>query len=301
MQAFGAVLVVSAYFLLSITSFLIYSIIAQGMAQCIASGLQNLLIVGILLVRGGFVKKIERPKSPGRIFFRSLTGVMYSYCYYSALKYASFAEVGVLTNSFPLFIVLIAWLVFKERVFSAQWVALGLGIVGVWTILFSNALSFWNVGVFYATAASVFLAIAMIIMQKVSQFEDVHTYLLTFFTFNSLLLSPLIMNVFVMPTTREFLFCLVGAALTLVAQFLLFSAYKICSASELAPYHFSFALFHFLLAKGLFAFVPTVQFYIGASLIFLGGVVNLVLFERKGLERKQQIKGLEAEVTETTL
>ena len=281
MQAFGAILVVAAYFLSSIISLVIYLLIEEGMPLILAIGIQNLVIVSILFLRIAFVKKLEMPTRPKLIFIRSCTGVFYSFCYYSALKYASFAEVGVLTNSFPLFIVLIAWLLLGEKVLLTQWVALGFGMIGVWMILLSNVTSLWNVGILFATSASLLLAISMLLMQKISEYENVHTYLFTFFTFNLLLLSPFILKGFQMPTFKQFFFCAVAAMITLLAQSLFFIAYKICSATELAPYNYSFAFFHFLLAKGLFAFVPSVHFYIGAALIFMGGVINLILFERK--------------------
>lgn len=287
MQVFGAILVVAAYLLLSISSLVIYSLIGEGISLVLAMWIQNLVIVCIFLLRNLFTKKLEMPKRPKIIFFRSLTGVLYSLSYYSALKYASFAEVGVLTNSFPLFIVLIAWFFLGEKVLLSQWIALGFGMLGVWTILFSNVTSFWSVGIFFAAAASILWAATMIIMQKVSEYEDVYTYLFTFFAFNLVLLFPFIVTTFQMPTFKQFFFCAIVAMIALLAQYLLFIAYRICSATELAPYHFSFAFFHFLVAKGLFAFAPSLNFYIGAALIFFGGVINLILFERKAVVVKE--------------
>ncbi len=288
MQAFGAMLVVAAYFLLSIISFLMYSLIGEGLPLIVAVGVQNSVILLVLLLRAIFTKKLELPKKPKWILFRSISGVLYSFCYYSALGYASFAEVGVLTNSFPLFIVLIAWLFLGEKVGITQWVALVFGIIGVWTILFANIGSLWNFGILFATLASLLFAVSMILMQKISEIENVSTYLYTFFSINLFIMLPFILRVFQMPTSRQCFFCIVAAFLTLLAQALLFTAYKMCSAAELAPYNFSFAFFHFLLAKGFFAFSPTIHFYIGALLILLGGAVNLIVFERKGDEVEKE-------------
>ena len=282
MQSFGAILLIAAYFAYSLTSLLIYFLIGEGIPLVLAFGIQNIMIVALLMLRFVFVKKkIGKPKRVKLIFFRAFTGVIYSLCYFSALSYASFAEVGVLTNSFPLFIVVIAWLFLGERVSLMQWGALCIGMFGVWTILIPNVNDLWNVGVVFATLASVFWAISLIIMQKVTDYEDIYTYLLYFFSFTLCLLMPFIIIQFQMPTARQFFFYGIAALVSLIAQSLTFKAYKICSAAELAPYNFSFAFFHFLLAKGLFSFVPTKHFYVGAGLIFLGGVINLIIFERR--------------------
>jgi hypothetical protein len=39
----------------------------------------------------------------------------------------------------------------------------------------------------------------------------------------------------------------------------------------------------------LFNFVPTKSFYIGGGLIFLGGIINLILFERRVPEEEAPI------------
>lgn len=282
MQSFGAILLIAAYFAFSVTNLLIYFLANEGVPVVVSFGLMNLLLVILLFLRFVFVKKrVEKPKRVRLIFMRAFTGVSFSLTYFMALKYASFAEVGVLTNSFPLFIVLIAWLFLGERVSIAQWIALAIGMVGVWTILAPNVQNLFNGGMVFATFASILWALSLIIMQKVADYEDVYTYLLYFYAFSFLLVLPFILQNFNMINAKQVFFCCLAALISLIAQSLMFKAYKLCSAAELAPYNFSFAFFHFLLAKGLFAFVPTLHFYLGAALIFFGGVINLIIFERK--------------------
>lgn len=290
MQSFGAILLIAAYFAFSITSFIVYSLAADGIPLIIVFAVQNIIIISLLFFRSILIKKpIVRSKNVKWIFLRSCTGSLYSLSYYTALKYASFAEVGVLTNSFPLFIVLIAWLFLGEKVSVMQWISLTVGLMGVWTILGPNITNFYNAGILFATLASIFWALSLIIMQKVTDYEDFYTYLLTFFSFNLLLISPLVLYYFQLPTLKQLFFCGITAVIGLTGQALIFHAYKLCSAAELAPYNFSFAFFHFLLARGLFNFVPTKSFYIGGGLIFLGGIINLILFERRVPEEEAPI------------
>ncbi len=290
MQSFGAILLIAAYFAFSLTSLIVYTLIGEGIPLIVVFGIQNIIIISLLLGRAFLIKKpISRSKNLRWIFLRSCTGSLYSLSYYTALTYASFAEVGVLTNSFPLFIVLIAWLFLGEKVSIMQWVSLSVGLMGVWTILGPNITNFYNAGILFATLASIFWALSLIIMQKVTDYEDFYTYLLYFFSFNLLLLSPFILYYFQLPTLKQLFFCGVTGVIGLIGQSLIFHAYKLCSAAELAPYNFSFAFFHFLLAKGMFNFAPTRSFYIGGGLIFLGGIINLVLFERRAPEEEAAI------------
>lgn len=287
MQSFGAILLIAAYFGYSVTNLLLYLLIDEGIPILLTFGLVNATIVSLLLLRFVFVKnKLVKPKRLKYIFFRALTGVIFSLTYYIALTYASFAEVGVLTNSFPLFIVMIAWFFLGEQVSTLQWIALLLGLTGVWVILAPNVGNIFNGGMIFATTASIFWAISLIIMQKIADYEDVYTYLFYFYSFSLLLVLPFILGSFHQVTGKQLFFSVVAALLSLLSQSLIFQSYKVCSAAELAPYNFSFAFFHFLLAKGIFAFSPTLHFYIGAGLIFLGGVINLIIFERKGAESR---------------
>jgi len=290
MQSFGAILLIAAYFAFSLASLMVYSLTADKIPLIMIFGVQNIIIISLLLFRSILMKKpIIRSRNIKWIFLRSCTGSLYSLSYYTALKYASFAEVGVLTNSFPLFIVVIAWLFLGEKVSIMQWISLTVGLMGVWTILGPNITNFYNAGILFATLASLFWALSLIIMQKVTDYEDFYTYLITFFSFNLLLISPLILYYFQLPTLTQVFFCGITAIIGLTGQALIFHAYKLCSAAELAPYNFSFAFFHFLLARGLFNFVPTKSFYIGGGLIFLGGIINLILFERRVAEEEAPI------------
>ncbi|MCH9621792.1 MAG: hypothetical protein S4CHLAM20_12190 [Chlamydiia bacterium] len=282
MQTFGAILLIAAYFAYSLTSLIIYLLMEEGISIILAFGIQNVIMLSLLSLRFIFTKKkMVKPKRFSRIFLRSFTGVLYSLAYFKALTFASFAEVGLLTNSFPLFVVLIAWIFLGEKISVMQWVALIVGMLGVWLILVPNVNSFIHGGIFYATFASVLWAISLIIMQKVTDYEDVYTYLFLFYLCSTLMLMPFIVQQFQMPTQRQMFFYSLAAIISILAQTLMFHAYKISSAAELAPYNYSFAFFHFLLARGLFKFEPTMNFYVGAALVFLGGVINLLIFERR--------------------
>ncbi|MCH9811295.1 DMT family transporter [bacterium] len=286
MQLVGAFLLIAAYFGYSLTNLCMYFVTEKEMPIVLCLAIVNATIVLILLARARFQKKpIMRPKHMGLIFSRAFTGVLFSLCYFAALSYASFAEVGMLTNSFPLFIVLIAWLFLGERVSVVQWIALLVGMVGVWFILSPNVINFMSGGMIFATLASIFWAVSLIIMQKVADHEEVYTYLFYFYLFSLLLLLPFALQSIRWITLSQIVLSVLAGVLSLVSQGLLFKAYKVCSAAELAPYNFSFAFFHFVLARGLFAFAPSKHFFIGSALIFLGGVINLVIFERKPKER----------------
>lgn len=282
MQSLGVILLILAYFSLCLTSLVMHFLIEKGASIFLAFGFQNICIIFFLLMRALIFKKpIGVPKKPKMVFLRAFTGLVYSICYFSALHYASFAEVGVLTNSFPIFVVLIAWICLGERVGPTQWIALFAGMLGVWFILIPGVDDLWNVGMVFATIASLFWAISLIVMQKVTDFEDVYVYLLYFFMFTFFMLLPFMIYYFEMPSYEDIFFYICAALISLLAQGLMFHAYRLCSAAELAPYNYSFALFHFLLAKGLFSFIPTNYFYVGATLIFFGGIINLVSFEKK--------------------
>lgn len=293
MQPLGAIMLICAYLAYCLTSLVMYTFVQNGTSLFMAFGFQNILVFAFLLMRMLFVKtKVEMPKEPTTIFLRSITGLLYSLCYLQALQSASFAEVGVLTNSFPLFVVLIAWLFLGERVSISQVVALVCGMIGVWCILLPGAQNVINNGMGFATLASLFWAISLIIMQKVTDLEQVYSYMLFFFGFTVMLIMPMMIKNFSTPSYNDLFFYSTAAFLSLLAQFLVFQAYKLCSAAELAPYNFSYAIFHFIVAKGLFSFVPTNSFYIGAFLVLIGAVVNLIVFEKR-----DEVKNIEDENT----
>ncbi len=281
MQALGAILLIVAYFGYSLTNLLVYLYTAGSVPLVLYLGIVNFTVVVLLCLRSFFLKKkIQKPQKAKLIFLRAFTGVIFSLSYFVALSYSSFAEVGLLTNTFPLFIVLIAWLFLGERVSLVQWIALFIGMAGVWFILSPSIFHFFNGGILFATMASLFWAISLIIMQKIADYEEVYSYLFYFYSFSFLVLIPFIVRAMQPVSLSQIGLAAFAAVINLASQGLMFRAYKICSAAQLAPYNFSFAFFHFILAKGLFSFVPTKHFFIGAALIFLGGVINLIIFER---------------------
>jgi drug/metabolite transporter (DMT)-like permease len=301
MQSFGAFFLIGAYFCFSISSLILYFLRQDHLPVALSLGFQNIIILMLLSAYFFFRKRqILLPKRVKIIFLRSITGTLYSLAYFFALSYSSFAEVGILVNSFPLFIVLIAWIFLGEKISFIQWGALIFGMFGVWIILSPYVTDIWNAGIIFSTFASIFWAISLIIMQKITDYEDIFDYLFFFYLFNIILLLPFMLYSFQLPNLKQFLIFFMVAVISLFAQSLTFKAYKMCSAAELAPYNFSFAFFHFILAKSFFNFEAASQFYIGSAMIFFGGVINYILFESKvTLSRKSREKAETIELDES--
>ncbi len=107
---------------------------------------------------------------PWRLWVRSIAGSCSMVCAFYAFGKLHAEDVVTLSNTFPLWVAILAWPLYKEWPGYRTFVAIAIGIVGV-VLVEQPHLEEGNAGVFAALAAAVFTAIAMLGLHRLRDID----------------------------------------------------------------------------------------------------------------------------------
>ncbi len=199
------------------------------------------------------------------------TGAML--CFFSALSLSPVAEVTALSFTVPLFVVVLAVLVFREQLALSHVLALGCGILGTGVIL-QPGIGEWSLGYGLALLGSAQLAVVLILVKILSRSESNLTIML----YMSLLQTPLTwwpaLAVWQWPTPEELLWLGVGGSLATVGQICITQAYREADLVTLAPFDFFGLIWAALLGAFIFGEFPNLWTWVGGIIIFAGGLLT---------------------------
>ncbi len=226
-------------------------------------GLALLILLPWALVRGLASIRTGRPWFQALRVAAAATGVVFITLGFQKLPVV---EVVALTFASPLFAVVGAALVLKERVGWQRWAATALGFVGVLVILRPGLEAFRPAGI-YPLAAAFFFAVSSLMVKRLAVTEtpdSIVFYLLVLMT--PMLLVPAI-PVWQAPTVDLLPFLLALGLSAAAAQFALTHAFASADASFLGPFDFARLPFSALVAYFAFGETPDRYAWIGAGLI----------------------------------
>jgi len=142
-------------------------------------GLATLILAPAFLRRR---KKLSKVWDKRILLFPLLGGVFTALdhaVWNSALRFTSAANTTLLGNTSSLWVALVAWLVFRERLKSMFWMGLGFSLAGAVVVLgsdFSRQVSF-GIGDLLALSAGVFYAGYLLVTQRARQHLDTLSYI----------------------------------------------------------------------------------------------------------------------------
>ena len=248
------------------------------------------VIVAWLAVRGDLRHGLKA-RNPMKHFWRGILGTSAMGLTFTGLGLLPLPEVTAIGYATPIFTVLLAALLLKEKIRLVRISAVVLGLLGVLVMIWprlgggadlSDAAAIGALCILIATIARAFVQIHI---RKMVQTE--HTAAIVFyFSLTASLLSLLTLPFGWVVPNWEVTAMLIGAGLVGgVAQILVTSSYRFGPASMLAPYDYSSMLFAILIGYFWFAELPTLVMLIGAGLVIAGNIVVIWRESRLGLER----------------
>ncbi len=200
------------------------------------------------------------------------TGAML--CFFSAFTLTPIAEVTALGFTVPLFTVMLAVLIFKERLRLPQALALLCGILGTGVIL-QPGVEGISLGYGLALAGSAQLAVVLIMIKSLSKTDSTLTILI----YMALLQTPLALLpalfVWQWPTAPQLLLLVLGGSMGTVGQICITQAYRDTEFVALAPFEFFGLIWASLLGALIFGEVPNVWTWVGGAVIFSGGLLTI--------------------------
>ena len=203
---------------------------------------------------------------------RAVSGTLAWYALFVAITMMPLTNAILLTFSAPLWMPVIAWMLFREKVSRATWVGAAIGFVGVLLVLQPHHQHF-NIGALIALAGAFCLSIAFMSVRWLGATEPTSRILFYYFLIASVLCAP-----FAFVDWRPFglrgSIYLLGIALTLlVSQALIVLAYRYASAVKVGPFIYTVIVFTALIDWFLWNRAPTLLVVFGMALVIGGGII----------------------------
>ncbi|WP_123023189.1 DMT family transporter [Mycolicibacterium stellerae] len=236
---------------------------------------QNLICLVLILpiaLRGGWASL--KTEKIGLHILRAASGTAAWYALFVAITMMPLTNAILLTFSAPLWMPVLAWMLFREKASKATWVGAAIGFVGVLMVLQPHHQHF-NIGALIALAGAFCLAIAFMSVRWLGATEPTSRILFYYFLLSTILCTP-----FAIIDWRPFglrgSINLVGIALTLlVGQALIVLAYRYASAVKVGPFIYTVIVFTAFIDWFLWNRAPTLLVVFGMALVIGGGIIAI--------------------------
>jgi S-adenosylmethionine uptake transporter len=240
-------------------------------------------VVPLMLSTG---TKLFKTKQPMMHVWRAVVGAcaLSLTCY--SVNIMPLAENTTIMFAEPLFFLILAFFILKEKVDVSRWFATAVGFLGLLVIFQPGTETFQLVAFVPLTAAILF---AFLNIMAKTMIKDEHSYTLLFYFGLGTTLFALVPVFFFwqMPTLSElFLLALLGIGGNLI-QVCLFRAFASTEASALAPFRYVEFIVASVFGYLILGQIPTLAILLGAILIIAGTFYITVVETRREKKKKQ--------------
>jgi drug/metabolite transporter (DMT)-like permease len=247
------------------------------------------LIVGVVftLQSGpGFI----RPNHPGLQLLRAACLLAVTLCMYFSIRTISLADATAILFFAPVLVTLLAGAILKERVGVPEWLAVGIGFVGVLFVVRPGFRAI-DPAMLLALLAAVSLSFYFILTRALRGSDSEQTTLFHTTALGAIALSCLMPLWWQAPTWQEWGFLVLTGVMGASGHFLLVKAFHLAQAPVLSPFLNAQLVAAVLYSVLFFDDRLGGGFFIGASLIISAGLIvwahEYLLSDRAGKRLKQ--------------
>ncbi len=207
-----------------------------------------------------------RTEKFGLYVVRGVLSVVGTLAVFYALSVTPLATVTALNFTMPIFTILLAMVLFKERVGTAKWVAILFGFAGVFVILRPGIVAV-DTGALLVIAGSLLFAIIILIIKVLTRTDSVVT--ITFFSVMLRVPLALVPALFVWqwPDGRQLLWLAAMGIVGTLSTFAFTQALKEVETSVVSPMFFLQLIWAAAIGYIFFAEVPGVFTWAGGAMI----------------------------------
>jgi drug/metabolite transporter (DMT)-like permease len=248
--------------------------------------LVHALLVSGLMLAVPRLRVRMRSHAPARQLLRSGLLLATTSCFFLALRYLKLADVAILTQASPIFIVAMAALLLRERVGPQRWLGVVAGLIGV-IVIVKPGFGFQWASLLGIAAALIYAAYH--IMTRSLAGAD-HTMTTFFYTpmVGAVLAAPFALVTWQWPGGQDLaLMCLPGIVGG-TGHLLLIMAFARSEASLLAPFFYITIVLAVGTGWAVFDEVPDASTFAGAGLIAAAGLY-VWHRERKAAKSRGQV------------
>lgn len=247
-------------------------------------------LLPFMLMNAKTAFKTERPALHA---IRSLLLFGAIFAWAAAVKLVPLAVMSTFALTVPIFVLPMASVFLKEKVGWQRTLATLVGFAGIFTVVYGSSddanflesLMTLNNGTWYLMFAALLFAMSDIVNKKYVSKESNLSMLFYIALGTALFAFWPAQNVWVMPTTQEFvLLFTLGAGGNLILFFLL-KAFSATDVSALAPYRYTELFFAGLFGYLFYSEVPTFWTFVGAAIIIVA-TASIAYYEIHAARKK---------------
>lgn len=273
-----------------IMSALAFSVMGAFVKVAYFHGIPILEIVAVRALISAFLSYIDIRRKKislwgqrkGLLLARGLMGAIALVCVYTALVNIPFAEATVLQYLHPMFTALLAIIFLRERLHASTSICIALSVIGLMVIVrpsflfgeWSGDYPLWAIVV--AIAGALGSAVAYVLVRKLNQTEDA-SVIVFYFPLVALPISLIMLgDNLVMPHGWTWGVLLMVGVATQIGQMGLTKSMQTASASKATSLSYLQVVFAMILGIAFFNEIPTLWTLLGAGLIIVGALINVI-------------------------
>ena len=218
------------------------------------------------------------------VVWRALFFLGASLCFATAIKYVPLADTAAIAGGEPVILVIVSFLVLRERVNATRWIAVALGLAAMLLIIRPGFEGFHPAS-FFALAAA-FMASGLMFMNRLLRRSVPPLVTMLYQLLIALLVwTPVMPFVWVKPAALDIILITMGSLANICGHLMIIRAFDFTDASLLAPFIYSSLITHTLVGYLLFGDFPDALAWIGIALLVGTGVfVSLRDTDLKGVQ-----------------
>jgi drug/metabolite transporter (DMT)-like permease len=250
-------------------------------------------LVPFLAWQGALRSALKTSRPLGHVL-RGGVGVVAMYLNFAGIARLPLADATAIFYAAPIFTVVLAALILRERVRIYRWSAVAVGFLGVVLTLLPHLGEGGTndaqqaLGAALSLTAAIVAAFAMIQVRRLTETEPTGSIVLYFTLVSAGIGLATLPFGWLMPTSRELVILVAIGILGGIAQICLTQSYRLGDASLIAPFEYASILFALLIGYLAFGEVPVPLVLAGAAIVVAAGIFVVLRERRLGLRRHEE-------------
>ena len=197
---------------------------------------------------------------------------------FGALIYVPFEQFKAMNFLSPIIVVLLSFIIFREKILMFRIIALIIGFVGMLIIIRPGYVDL-NIGTIMILTSLIFWSFIIILSKFVSKDDSPITMVTYQYTLMTIFALPLAIYFWEMPSIMSFVYVFIGAISGTVLHLSLALSYKYADLSVTQPIWFSGLIFGSAFGYFMFQEIPDFWTWIGGIVVFSS--VLLITYKEK--------------------
>lgn len=235
-------------------------------------------IITLMIMKQKEVKFSKGSKN--LLILRGLLGAAYLVTYFYIISQMPLADVSILINLSPFFVILLSALILKEKISPRVYAVLFIALVGALITInpfgYSTYSAIALIGVFSALCS----ASASITIRHLSKSKSTYEIVFYFLFIATIVSIPMMWNSFVVPTPLELFYLICIGSVSFLGQIFLTKAYTYERAPVVAVARYISVAFNVMWGLLLWGEIPAITTIIG-GIIIVGSCIYIALEKDK--------------------